>query len=95
MTLTDNDYEILANQIDEGEGYATLTKDDEELEVHYQCEEDAYREDDYFNGTGAWVVTAINLRVLNVQCINADGDPTPTDFDEDRLYKELHEQRIY
>ena len=95
MTLTDNDYEILANQIDEGEDYATLTKGDEELEVHYQCDEDAYREDDYFNGTGAWVVTAINLRVLNVQCINADGDPTPTDFDEDKLYKELHVQRIY
>lgn len=94
MILTENDYETLASQIEEGEDYATLDKDGESLEVHYECEEDAYQEDDYFNGTGAWVVTAINLQILNVECVDEDGNPTDCDLDETRLYRELKEQKI-
>lgn len=95
MILTEDDYETLASQIEEGEDYAILDKDGESLEVHYQCEEDAYQEDDYFVGTGAWVVTAINLQILNVECVDDEGNPTECDLDEMKLYRELKEQKIY
>ena len=94
MKLTEDDYEALASQIEEGEDYAILDKDGEELEVHYQCEEDAYQEDDYYNGTGAWVVTAINVRILNVSCTNEDGDEVDNDFDEWKLYQEVRAQKV-
>lgn len=94
MILTEDDYETLASQIEEGEDYAILDKDNESLEVHYQCEEDAYKEDDYYNGTGAWVITAVNLQVLNVTCTDDDGNPTDTDFDDYKLYKTVKEQRV-
>lgn len=94
MILTDDDYETLASQIEEGEDYATLDKDGECLEVHYECEEDAYQEDDYFNGTGAWVTTAVNLQVLDVTCTDDDGNLTDTDFDDYKLYKTVREQKV-
>lgn len=94
MTLTDEDYEVLASQIEEGEGYAILDKDGVELEIHYKCEKDAYQEDDYYNGTGAWVVTAINMRVLNVSCVNEDGEQVDTDFDDWELEKEVKAQKV-
>lgn len=94
MTLTDEDYEALASQIEEGEDYAILDKDGEELEVHYQCEEDSYCEDDYYNGTGAWVTTAINLQVLNVSCVNEDGEQVDHDLNDWKLYKELKAQKV-
>lgn len=94
MILTDEDYEVLASQIEEGEGYAILDKDGVELEIHYKCEEDAYQEDDYYNGTGAWVVTAINMRVLNVSCVNEDGEQVDTDFDDWELEKEVKAQKV-
>lgn len=94
MKLTEDDYEALASQIEEGEDYAILDKDGEELEVHYQCEEDAYQEDDYYNGTGAWVVTAINVRILNVSCTNEDGEQVDVDLDECKLYQEVKAQKV-
>lgn len=94
MILTDEDYEVLASQVEEGEDYAILDKDNEELEIHYECEEDAYQEDDYYNGTGAWVVTAINVRVLNVSCVNEDGEQVDTNFDEWKLEKEVKAQKV-
>lgn len=94
MRLTDKDYEALAYQVEEGEDFATLEKDGEELEIRYECEEDSYQEDDYLNGTGAWVTTAVNLRVLNVSCTNEDGDEVDNDFDEWKLYQEVRAQKV-
>lgn len=94
MTLNDDDYDILVSQIEEGEDYAYLDKDGEYLEVHYQCEEDAYCEDDYYNGTGAWVVNAINLQILNVSCVNEYGEQVDCDLDDWKLYQEVKAQKV-
>lgn len=86
MILTDEDYRELASQIIDRQGYAILDKGNEELEIRYKYDEDGYCEDDYYNGTGAWVVTAVYLRVLDVICTNEDGSPCYHDFDENELY---------
>ena len=80
MRLTDKDYETLAYQVEEGEDFATLEKDGEELEIRYECEEDSYQE--------------VNLRVLNVSCTNEDGDEVDNDFDEWKLYQEVRAQKV-
>ncbi len=94
MILTDEDYRELASQIIDREGDAYLEKGNEELEFHYKYDEDGYCEDDYYNGTGALVVTEIYLRVIDVICTNKDGDPCCHDFDENELYYILRGEKI-
>lgn len=98
MILTDNDYEVLAAQITEGDNYAQLDSGNETLELRYSYEEDSYQEDDYHcgyeNGTGAWVTTGINLYVMDASCYNEDGEKCEHDFDEYKLYQLLREGRI-
>ena len=98
MILTDNDYEVLAAQITEGEDYAQLDSGNETLELRFSYEEDSYQEDDYHcgygNGTGAWVTTGINLYIKDVECYNEDGEKCEHDFDECKLYQLLRDERI-
>ena len=35
---------------------------------------DGYCEDDYFNGTGAWVTTYVAVRIGNVEAYDEDGN---------------------
>ena len=35
---------------------------------------DGYCEDDYFNGTGAWVTTYVAVRIDNVEACDEDGN---------------------
>lgn len=35
---------------------------------------DGYTEDDYFNGTGAWVTTYVAVRIGNVEAYDEDGN---------------------
>lgn len=35
---------------------------------------DGYREDDYFNGTGAWVTTYVSVSVSSVEAYDEDGE---------------------
>lgn len=42
---------------------------------------DGYREDDYFNGTGAWVATYVSVRVETVEAYDEDGEPVEIDCD--------------
>lgn len=95
VTLTEDDYEELASQVEEGEGVATIDKDGNEINVSYCYEEDAYQEDDYYNGTGAWVVTGCNLSVEGVECYDYDGNMIDVELDELKLYSIVREQRIY
>lgn len=87
MTLTDEDYKLLASQIEEGDGYAILDKDGEGLEVYYQCEEGSYC-------AGLWVTTEINFQVLDVSCVNDNGEQVDHDLDVWKLYKKLKAQKV-
>lgn len=89
MKLTKNDYQSIIEQIDflyDGEQTVEIEKDGETLEVTVTYHEDGYFEDDYYNGTGAFVSTMQELVVKSVVSFNEDGD-TENDFDEDTLYK--------
>lgn len=35
---------------------------------------DGYREDDYFNGTGAWVTNYVSVNVSSVEAYDEDGE---------------------
>lgn len=87
MTLTTSDYIAIASQIEEGKGSVELEKENEILCFDYSYEIEGYVEDDYFNGTGAFIETSSSLYIENVESVNEDGDETTNDFCESELEK--------
>jgi len=87
MTLTNNDYSEISSMIEEGKGTIEYEKDGEILCIEYTYEVEGYVEDDYFNGTGAFVETSVDFNINEVECYNEDGEDTDTNFDEYTLYK--------
>ena len=86
MKLTNIDYESIANQIEVGKGIIEYEKDGETLYIDYEYEEDGYVEDDYYNGTGAFVVTGRSLNIM-FESFNEDGEETENDFDQNEVLK--------
>lgn len=82
MTLTTNDYYEIANQIEDGSNSIEFEKDGEILFIECTLESDGYVEDDYYNGTGAYVETYRALYVESVESYNEDGEQTANNFDE-------------
>lgn len=87
MTLTTSDYISIASQIEEGKGSVEFEKENEILCFDYSYEIEGYVEDDYFNGTGAFIETSSSLYIENVESVNEDGDETTNDFCESELEK--------
>ena len=87
MKLTGKDYQNIANQIEVGTGYIEYVKGEEILYLDYTHSESGYSEDDYYNGTGAYVVTDRELNVTAAESFGDDGEPTQTDFSEKELEK--------
>ncbi len=87
MTLTTSDYIAIASQIEEGKGLVEFEKENEILCFDYSYEIEGYVEDDYFNGTGAFIETSSSLYIENVESVNEDGDETTNDFCESELEK--------
>lgn len=87
MTLTTSDYIAIASQIEEGKGSVEFEKENEILCFDYSYEIEGYVEDDYFNGTGAFIETSSLLYIENVESVNEDGDETTNDFCESELEK--------
>lgn len=87
MTLTTSDYIAIASQIEEGKGLVEFEKENEILCFDYSYEIEGYVEDDYFNGTGAFIETSSSLYIENVESVNEDGDETTNDFCELELEK--------
>lgn len=42
---------------------------------------DGYQEDDYFNGTGAWVTTYVSVCIDSVEAYDEDGNEIDVDCD--------------
>lgn len=42
---------------------------------------DGYQEDDYFNGTGAWVTTYVSVCIDSVESYDEDGNEVDVDCD--------------
>lgn len=85
MTLTTNDYYEIASQIEDGSNSIEFEKDGETLFIECTFESDGYVEDDYYNGTGAYVETFRALYVESVESYNEDGEQTANNFDEATL----------
>lgn len=87
MTLTTSDYMTIASQIEEGKGSVEFEKDNEILFFDYSYEIEGYVEDDYFNGTGAFVEISSSLCIEGVESFNEDGEQTSNNFNESELEK--------
>ena len=85
MKLNDNDYREIASRIEEGSDTIEYEKDGELLHIDYTFEVEGYREDDYYNGTGAFVETSRNLIIENVKAVDIDGNTKNVDMDESLL----------
>lgn len=51
------------------------------VEVSGSFEIDGYQEDDYFNGTGAWVTTYVSVCIDSVEAYDEDGNEIDVDCD--------------
>ncbi len=85
MKLTASDYKNIASLIEEGEGTVEYAKDGEILFIEYTFEVDGYVEDDYYNGTGAFVQTNAVFCVHGAGSYTEDGEETANNFDEYKL----------
>lgn len=85
MILTTSDYMTIASQIEEGKGSVEFEKENEILFFDYSYEIEGYVEDDYFNGTGAFIRTSSSLCIENVESYNEDGEETSNNFNESEL----------
>ena len=81
MILTNDDYRKIAAMIEEGGSSLEYTKDEDTLFIDYVFETDGYIEDDYQNGTGAFVETSRTFYVTAAEAYR-DGEETSLDFDE-------------
>lgn len=77
----------IASQIEEGKGSVEFEKENEILFFDYSYEIEGYVEDDYFNGTGAFVETSSSLYIEGVESFNEDGEETSNNFNESELDK--------
>ena len=66
--------------------------DDTLIMVDGSFEIDGYREDDYFNGTGAYIVTDVHVNIDNVAAYNEDGDEIEIDCDTLAIEKEVEKR---
>ena len=87
MKLTTSDYMNIASQIEVGNGSIEYEKENEILFFDYSYEIEGYVEDDYFNGTGAFVETSSSLYIEGVESFNEDGEETSNNFNESELEK--------
>lgn len=87
MELTSNDYKAISDMISEGKNSLEYKKGDETISIEYNLDIEGYEENDYYNGTGAFVETSKNLYVENVESWNEEGDDTSNDFNENELLK--------
>ena len=87
MNLTASDYMNIASQIEVGNGSIEFEKGNEILVIDYSYDVEGYVEDDYNNGTGAFIETDSSLCIENVESFNEDGEETPNNFCQSELDK--------
>ena len=85
MILTDNDYRNIASQITEGKNRIEYAKDGEILFIDCEYETEGSWEDDFYNGTGAWVEFDRNLYIEAAECLDANGEKVGCKVDKNRL----------
>lgn len=87
LNITKQDYNEIASQIEEGRSYVEFEKDGMLLTFDYELCVEGYVEDDYYNGTGAFVETSREFYVSNIECTDEDCNDVDCNFDEYELEK--------
>lgn len=80
MILNQSDYMEIASRVETGHWTLDYEKGSELLMLDYRYKEDGYWEDDYSNGTGAFIVTDRNLMVEKAVSFDEDGNETLNNF---------------
>lgn len=75
IELTNSDYQAIANMIASSQEYDEQTSEIVEsnnmlFEVHFKKSVQGYVEDDYYNGTGAWVCTSADVSLYDIICLD-------------------------
>ena len=87
MVLTSEDYLNIANMVEEGGSCLEFEKGDELLHIEYTFKTEGYVEDDYFNGTGAFIETSRLFRIDSAVVTDGTGEEKVAVVDEDRISK--------
>ena len=89
MKLTEKDYENIAEQVEEGSHFLEYEKGGEMLFVQYELTIDGYEENDYFNGTGAFIETDRYLRICTSKVYDRNGGEKDFPLDKKQIEKKL------
>lgn len=80
IQLEDDDCREIAELIAEADdGSGSVYYSDLEIKVSYYKIVKYDREDDYFNGTGAWIVKDLQVEINEIKCL--DGTNVVCDFE--------------
>lgn len=82
MKLSKNDYYELKSMMSADSGTVEYEKDGEILSFYYTTRVDGYIEDDYYNGTGAQIITDATCTISMIECSNENGDKCVCNLDE-------------
>lgn len=68
--------DAIANSVDDSEGKFSVEVEVDGIIISAEgsYEVDGYREDDYYNGTGAYIVTKAEVEIDDIQAYDEDGN---------------------
>lgn len=85
IQLEQKDYDAIAEMIAMATDENSIFYDDI-IQVCYSVEGEGYREDDYFDGTGAYITTSIDVDLKEVKC-----DGIEVRYNHDKLKKAIED----
>lgn len=92
MKLYERDYKELARKCadcaNSGISYVSVEKKTETLILTIDVTVDGYTEDDYYHGTGGFIPTVAECRILNIELCSEDTKAKIPDIDTSRIETE-------
>lgn len=92
MKLYEHDYKELARKCADcanvGISSVSVEKKTETLTLTIDVTVDGYTEDDYYNGTGGFIPTIAECRILNIELFSEDAKAKIPDIDTSRIETE-------
>lgn len=85
MKLNRDDYGRMAAAITDDCGYVEFEKEGNQITFGYDVDVQGYEEDDYYDGTGMFVVTNVFLKIKNVEAFDVEGNRIDVELDENLL----------
>ena len=89
--------DIIANECDSSYGTISIEENDDNgntLIVSGRYEIEKYQEDDYFNGTGAWITTDAEIEISELDYYDEDGEPIELDINVYELERKVRNELI-